>query len=124
MSGSVSVTSPGGSGNLVNLLNKTITNYSDVDPAWRQFVDDHKAFLIANSTTMQISESYMQQFVQDLPRYLRSINYNTQVTWIIWLINDLVTDIAFVQNIGTLLIPPFQIIENLYTSFITATSNV
>jgi len=39
------------------------------------------------------------------------------------LINNLVNDIPFIDTIGTLLIPPFELIQNLYTNYISAQSS-
>jgi len=111
------------SGNLVSLLNNSLNNYDDTSPTWRAFIDDHKAYLIANSKTYTISMSYMQAYIYDIKRYLRSINYPTNVAWIIQLINNLVNDIPFIDTIGTLLIPPFELIQNLYTNYISAQSS-
>lgn len=105
---------------LITMLTNSLNNYNDTDPKWRQFIDDHKAYLIANSQIQTISSSFMQGYTYALERYLRSISYKTSCTWIILLINNLVNNLAFTNNIGSLLIPPFQLIEDLYTTYLTA----
>lgn len=103
---------------LVDILNETLTNFGDTDPAWRQFISDHKQYLINRSSVMLISPAYMQQYLYSLGRYLRSINYDPACAWIIRLINDIPTDIVFDASVGSLRIPPFTIIAALYTTYI------
>lgn len=108
---------------LTTTLQNSFNNYDDTDVDWKNFIADHKDYLIANANQVTISQSYMQGYVFALARYLRSINYNAHCTWIIARINNLPNDLAFIDTIGVLLLPPFSIIQELYTSYITAKNN-
>ena len=104
---------------LIDLLNATITNYSDTDPDWRQFVLDHKLYLLSNSTPRNVSSGYLQAVRYSMSAYLRSINYNLSCTWIVQFINNIPTDVMFTTQAQIIYVPNFAIIEQLYTSYIT-----
>ena len=102
---------------LLDILSSSINIYDDTDPVWRQFIADHKQYLIDRSNTVFISPSYIQGYVYSLPRYLKSIAYNIHCTWIIRLINNIPTDIDFNTSVSSLMIPPFTVIQGLYTTY-------
>lgn len=104
---------------LTDILNLTLNQYDDTDPKWRLFISDHKQYLIGQSNTATISNSYMQGYQYSLRRYLRSIHYNIHFAWIVSLINDIPTDVQFTTNVIMLLIPPQNVLEALYTNYIT-----
>ena len=104
---------------LIDVLNKTINYYDDIDPKWRQVILDHKSYLIANSRTAIISSSYMQRYVHSLKRYLRSMNYSTNCAWIVGIINNIPSDVQFTSETLTLYIPNMSVIEELYTTYKT-----
>ena len=104
---------------LIDMLTNSLDNYDDTDPAWVQFISDHKQYLISQSTTAIISTSYMQGYQYSLKRYLRSIHYNTHCAWIVALVNNLPTDIMFTNGVNSLTLPPFSLIQSLYTTYLT-----
>lgn len=109
---SASVSSPP----LINLLAATINAYDDTDPAWRQFISDHKTYLLSQSQLQMITPSFFQSVVYDLNRFLIGINYNTHCTWIVRLINAIPSDVVFVA-ITALQIPQMRVIQDLYTRY-------
>ena len=104
---------------LTDLLTNSLNYYDDVDGAWRLFIIDHKQYLINRSTTYIISQSYFQGYIYDMKRYLRSINYPTNCSWIVGLINNIHNDIMFTPEINILLIPSPTILEMLYVTYKT-----
>lgn len=111
------------SSSLIALLNNSLNNYNDTDSNWRQFISDHKTYLIANSKIRNLSPSYFQGVQYNLKAYLRKINYMTNCAWIVALINNIPNDVNFAAGIGFLYIPNFSIIEALYTTYITTKNN-
>lgn len=107
---------------LIDTLSNSLNNYDDTDPNWRQFVDDHKTYLINLSNVATISTSYMQGYRYALRRYLNTIRYNTHCTWIVRLVNNLPSDVQFTDSVNSLLIPPMSVIEDLYTTYLTTQS--
>lgn len=111
------------SNSLLTLINNSLNNYDDTDPLWRQFVSDHKVYLIANSTYRNITNSFIQGVNYNLKAYCRSIGYSTNCAWIVALINNIPTDVMFTKGVTFLYVPPFSVIEALYTSYITVQGN-
>ena len=108
---------------LIDLLTNSLDNYDDLDPDWKNFILDHKQYLIDKSTMAIISTSYMQGYRYSLRRYLRSISYNIHCAWIVGLVNNLPTDVMFTDTVNSLRLPPFSVIESLYTTYLTLKTN-
>jgi hypothetical protein len=105
---------------LIDTLNASINQYDDTDVVWRQFISDHKQYLIGQSQTYSISSSYLQSYIFSMKRYLRSIGYNTHLAWIVSLINNIPSDVQFVAGTTLLYVPSLTLIQSLYTNYVTA----
>jgi len=105
---------------IITLLNSKIkTNkYSNHDSEWERFVIDHRDYLLENSITRMISSAYMNQYQHNLKGYIRSINLDESVIWIIRFLNNLPTDREF-KNISSIYIPSMQTIIDLYEQYQT-----
>lgn len=108
---------------LTDILSQNITNYSDTDGRWYQFILDHKTYLLNNSQLRNISLAYMQQYINNLEAYLRSINYPTDCAWIVALVNNIKNNIEFNTSTLEIYVPPFTLIQRLYTDYNTIVSN-
>jgi hypothetical protein len=69
---------------------------------------------------MTITPSYMQSYKYSIKRYLRSVQFNNNCAWIVQLLNDIPSDIQFTGQNLLLYIPPMNVIEALYTNYVTA----
>jgi len=105
---------------LITILSQSFNQYSDLDPKWRQFIDDHKTYLIEQSPLMSITPSYMQRYKYSIKQYLQSVQFNHNCAWIVQLINNIPSDIQFTGQNILLYIPPMNVIEALYTNYVTA----
>ena len=104
---------------LITLLQNSLNNYDDTDPLWYQFILDHKTYLIQNSSIRFITTAYLQTYTNNLKGYLQSISYPVNCAWIVGLINNIPNDVAFDTTISQLYIPPYSLIQTLYTNYIT-----
>lgn len=108
---------------LINILSASMNNYDDSDPLWYRFIDDHRDYILANSDLRTISPSYMQSVRYNLRSYLRNIGFPPNCAWIVQLINDMPNDVLFNSaNVSSLYVPPFSLIQTLYTSYMTTKS--
>lgn len=107
---------------LITILNNATSVYDDTDPAWRQFILDHKTYLLQQSTLRIITSAYIQRYSYNLQAYLQSVNYPTSAAWIIGILNAIPSNIEFDRSVSQLYIPPFSLIETLYTTYLTTNS--
>ncbi len=93
----------------------------DTDPAWRQFIIDHKAYIISSAGQQKVSPEVMTQCNYNLIRYLRIQNLQVNLAWIVLLINGLDSDIDFNADMLslTLYVPSETLIQTLYQTYQT-----
>ncbi len=93
----------------------------DTDPAWRLFIIDHKAYIISSAIQQQISPEVMTQCNYNLIRYMRAQNLQTNLAWIVLILNDLNSDIDFYADMLslTIYIPNEPVIQTLYQTYQT-----
>lgn len=100
-------------------------SYLDQDENWRQFVLDHRVNIKEQSTPWTLTPGMYNQCAYDLRRWMREININESIYWIVMIINGLDSDMDFVE--GTLpnqiWVPSETVIGDLYNSYLTSTSS-
>jgi hypothetical protein len=74
--------------------------YSNLDLQWKQFISDHV------------------QSLKKLATFAVVNNFPRELKWIVYLINDIKSDIDFVK-IRSIYIPSEQTIENHYSKYLT-----
>lgn len=107
---------------LITILNNTASVYDDTDAAWRQFILDHKTYILQQSQLRVITSAYIQRYSYNIQAYLQSINFPTSCAWIIEILNAIPSNIEFDSSVSQLYIPTFSLIETLYTTYITTKS--
>lgn len=95
--------------------------YDDSDTDWVQFVKDHKLIIREQATVYSISVDKMSMVKYDLMRLISEISYPFGCMWMIYIINDFLSDITFVatdNNPFTLYVPDLSSsIPKLYTFY-------
>jgi len=90
-----------------------ISNYSNTNKEWIQFIFDHYDLIKANSTLTSISDEDMYIYQYRLEDYLSSISVDKNIAWIVLFINQLGNNRDF-KELKTLLIPNMNYISKLY----------
>lgn len=93
----------------------------DTDDAWRQFVLDHRFKLIAGATPVLPTNELLSQNNYDIQRYLREINIDPTYFWIIFVMNDIDSDMNFhMDRVNSVIYIPTQAdVTELYTTYKT-----
>lgn len=103
---------------LRDLLRKKQSDMDDNDPAWAQFIKDHRDEIVAKATRRRLTPDAMNVVKYDLRRYLRSIRYNENLYWIVLYINTIDSDADFIK-ISDILVPNETQISDLRNIFIS-----
>ena len=106
---------------IMDLLAIKVNETDDTDPDWRNMVRDYKTQIIDNSVQYQVSLSLMDAVAYNSAKFLRYISAKSSLRWIMLYINDIHTDINFI-NLTTIYVPNSGYIDDLYTTYQTITS--
>ena len=103
------------------LAKKNKNPLMDTDNSWRQFVLDHRFNLIAGATPVLPTNELLAQNNYDLQRYLRAINIDPTYHWIVYILNDIDSDMMFHMNRvkSVIYIPTQADVTRLYTTYKT-----
>lgn len=93
-----------------------ISNYSNTNKDWIQFIFDHYDLIKENSTKTSISDEDMYIYQYRLEDYLSSISVDKNIAWIVLFINQLGNNRDF-KELKTLLIPNTNYISKLYSQY-------
>lgn len=106
------------------LFEKTQSStFSDDQGPWRQYILDHLDNIRKTSETFVLDGPLMNLYRFDLRRFLYDkMNRHEDLTWIVLLINDIPSELEFV-NIDNLIVPTDSLITKLYHSYRTNVAN-
>lgn len=100
-------------------ITKKISKLNNSDPLWVTFVNDYIFLIKANADVIEISDADRDRFQNKLIHFLREKNYDSEITWIILLINELnIYDDFTLRNY--LYIPTMNYITKLYRQYQTS----
>ena len=102
---------------LIDKYNELQGNYALKSQGWFQFVQDHYNELKQSATLQTISPEIMYQYRYSLESYLRHINKNINIAWIVLILNGLDSNMDFV-DVKSILIPTDSALSDLYNSYI------
>lgn len=106
---------------VIDIINTQKSNYSFLDREWEIFVIDHKDIIKANSRTYTLSADVMSLHKYNLERWLRYETIPQELISIVLFINDIDTNMNFI-NITDILVPDLSYIISLYTQYQTTKS--
>lgn len=94
----------------------------DTDVKWRQFVSDHKITLRSSCTQLVPTNELLTQCNYNISRYLRMCGISSVFKWIVIMINDIDSDMAFaIDRVPTVIYIPTQAgVTKLYQSYQTS----
>lgn len=104
------------------LIESQLGTYENADPAWEQFIRDHFTYLWEGAKIHKPTAAYMRPHEYNLKFYLKSISFDISAEWIVRLLNDITTDIDFI-NITEIRVPDMGIVKELYQTFKTNQAN-
>ena len=93
------------------------------DDLWVRYIRDHKFIIIKNSKTYHISLSLADAVRHNLTQFLRSQGIPIHLDWIVRYINDIPTDIEFI-NVVSLYVPTYDYINSLYSFYRTSSNTM
>ncbi len=99
------------------------SDYSSKDIDWVKYVRDHYKTIFMNSKAvfMDVNSHYWEH--HRLEDYLASKQYDPNLAWIIFYINQISGNVNF-KEIKSLLIPRIDTIRGLYQSYLQAKAHV
>ena len=103
---------------VMDMITNMACDIDETDNLWYKFVVDHKALLLANAKSYNISLSLMSAMKYNVYKFFRYMNLNPSYAWIALYISDIHNDIEF-ANITTLMVPNKQYVDDLYTLYQT-----
>lgn len=92
------------------------TPYYSQDVEWVLFVKDHRSEILKNSAQYFITYNDQNTYKYRLYSYLVETNINVELLWIILWLNQLDTEMDFV-NVDSLFIPSDKYIGELYQQY-------
>ncbi len=93
-----------------------ISNYSNTNKEWIQFIFDHYELIKENSTLTSISDEDMYIYQYRLEDYLSSISVDKNISWIVLFVNQLGNNRDF-KELKNLFIPNMTYINKLYSQY-------
>lgn len=103
---------------LINDITDKIGTYECLDDGWMQFIDDHRSHLLSSAIVHYPTLAYFRPYEYNLEYYLRSIGFDLSATWIVRLINEIVTNQDFV-SITSIAIPDLTEVKKLFELYRT-----
>ena len=100
---------------LTDLLTAKLGSYSEADPAWVQYVKDHRSYLLQNSYTQYMTKADAWTYRYRPEEYLASINYDTSCTWLMLWLNQL-TPALFI-GLDSFFLPDHRILADVYAMY-------
>ena len=99
------------------------TDYSSSDIDWVKYVHDHykNIFETCKSETLNVNEHYWEY--HRLEDYLREKNYDPNVAWIVFYINQIPSNVEF-RELKSILLPDMGVLRGLYQSFLQNRSQI
>lgn len=97
----------------------TTSGVSPEDTDWQLFIRDHKANLIASATIHIVEIDKLVPYLYRPSEYLQFVvNTDPAIAWIVMFINNLATDVEFDRQVTKLLIPSYELIVNLRSTYL------
>jgi hypothetical protein len=96
-----------------------VSQYTNSNPAWVQFIRDHRAFLWARAVTIPIDPEQMNAYKYRPRAFLVSQGIPGDQVWITLWLNGI--DPLKFDNLETLKAPPQSTITALYQAFVANT---
>jgi hypothetical protein len=92
------------------------SKYSSKDIDWVKYVHDHykTIFKTAHMEYLDVNKHYWEFY--RLEDFLRSKNYDPNIAWIVFYINQIPSNVEF-KNLESILLPDEKVLSGLYTSF-------
>ena len=87
--------------------------YGPEDPEWVHFVRDHVDYIRSQSELKRYSTLDLRPYKYRPVELYTSSGGKPSATWIVLLINDIKSQMDFVETIGQLYIPPHKVIAQL-----------
>lgn len=116
-------------------LDATLLNTSDDNQTarddWSQYVKDHLPWLKVRSMVYDVTESVMPNVRYNLLRYMRDKGVDTQLWWIVLLLNGFKNDMDFDRNLNPrvdddnndiymrIYLPPTEVVNILHEEWLT-----
>lgn len=102
---------------LMDIIEEKLDARDISDRNWYRFVYDHIDILKSKSKLVSLSTVDQTQYEYQFTLYLsQKAKLPLGMHWIVGLINDINTNIAF-TNVATLYIPDYQTIDSLYQKY-------
>ena len=100
-------------------LDAAIVDIADSSNAeWVQYIKDHRSTLMDSIINLKIEPEIMNTYRYRLRALLEHHNYSPKLDWIVMWLNSLTTT-ADVVNLTRLLVPDFQVVQNLFRQYQT-----
>ena len=98
------------------------SKYSSKDLDWVKYVHDHYKTIFKNSHMehLDINKHYWEFYRME--DFLRDKNYDPNIAWIVFYINQIPSNVEF-KNLESILLPDEKVLSGLYTSFMQARSH-
>lgn len=101
----------------VRLL-KQLPIYNETHEAWKLYIHDHKANILANATLVTVDPENMGQYIYRPDTYLvEQFSIDKKYVWIFLFINDFANHIEFDDLVTTVYIPDPTYINGLLQTF-------
>ena len=96
------------------------SKYSPTDKAWVQFVRDHRAYLLASSLLINITDEQMNVYKFRPIAFLTEQGVPKEHIWIIFWLNNI--DPLKFEGVTTLKAPPQNLLASLYAQYKVGTN--
>ena len=96
-----------------------LSEFSSAYPTTLDFIrhmKDHKRILMNTATVYKLDSVKMYKYNHRMSRFLRHINYPTQLEWLVLWLND-ITNATFKDPI-TLLVPSIKTVDKLHEHYV------
>ena len=109
---------------VVDMLNSSVDELSDTSQEWLLFVQDHRKFILENSSTVTLTNDDMFRYEYRPEEYMKDNNLPLSMLWIFLWINQLTNAMQF-PTIKTLVVPKPKYLydlRNAYRTFVAQLS--
>ena len=105
-------------------LNVQDETYNSGELGWKQFLQDHREYIIARSTLVEVTPNEMTYYKHRIRKYLAYKNYSSNFDQIFRLINRLPRDQMFNETVTSVYLPDSDTIAELRRSYQTLRAQI
>lgn len=96
-------------------LARRISQYSEVNPQWVQYVKDHRQYLLTTAYDQYMTKEDAWIYRYRPEEYLANLSYDTSITWLVLWLNQLTTE-TFI-GLNSFKLPEISTLRDMYSMF-------